>query len=222
MALAAEGGRALLVVLQGRDAAGKDGAIRRIFTGVNPAYCTITSFKPPVGAELRHDYLWRVHQALPARGTIGVFNRSHYEDVLAARVHRLVPESVWARRFDHLNDFERMVAEEGTVIRKFLLHVSREEQRKRLQERISDPRKNWKFDAGDLAERALWDAYTGAYEEVLQRCSTSCAPWYVVPADHNKARDYLMLAVLVQTLEEMNPQYPKADPEVIQRFLRIE
>ena len=217
-ALGAENRRALLVVLQGRDASGKDGTIRRVFSGLNPTYCTVTTFKRPVGLEVRHDYLWRVHQVLPARGSIGVFNRSHYEDLLAARVHRLVPEEVWSKRFDHINDFERMLTDEGTVVRKFFLHVSRDEQRRRLEDRLHDPSKNWKFDAADLEERARWDQYTAAYEDVLTKCSTRQAPWYLVPADHNKVRDYLVLEVLVETLEAMNPQFPRGDPEVLKGF----
>src|ERR1043166_2474752 len=149
-ALGAEGTRALLVVLQGRDACGKDGTVRRVFSGLNPAYAGVTSFKRPSALELRHDYLWRVHQALPARGTIGIFNRSHYEDVLTVRVHGLVPEAVWRRRYGHINDFERMLADEGTVIRKFFLHVSREEQRRRLEGRLGDPAKHWKLGPGGL------------------------------------------------------------------------
>lgn len=221
LALAAENSRAVLVVLQGRDASGKDGTIRRVFSGLNPAFCTVTSFRRPAGEEARHDYLWRVHHAAPARGTIGVFNRSHYEDVLAVRVHDLVPRQVWEKRFDHLNDFERLLSDEGTVVRKFFLHVSREEQRERLEERLKDPSKNWKFDERDLAERGLWDRYTEAYQDVLRRCSTAHAPWYVVPADQNKPRDYLVLDVLVRTLEEMNPQYPNADPALLHRLGKI-
>jgi PPK2 family polyphosphate:nucleotide phosphotransferase len=214
-ALGAEGKRALLVVLQGRDASGKDGAIRRVFGGLNPALCRVTSFKRPSLLELRHDYLWRIHQALPERGTLGVFNRSHYEDVIAVRIHRLVSEALWRKRFDQLNAFEAMLSAEGTVIRKFFLHVSRDEQRERLEERLSDPTKNWKFAAADLDERKRWDEYSAAYQEVLERCSTADAPWYVVPADKNKPRDLLILEVLVRTLELMNPQYPPADPEVL-------
>jgi PPK2 family polyphosphate:nucleotide phosphotransferase len=214
-ALGAEAGRALVVVLQGRDASGKDGTIRRVFGGLNPALCSVTSFKRPSSTELRHDYLWRIHQALPPRGTIGVFNRSHYEDVIAVRIHRLAAESVWRKRFEHINAFEAMLSDEGFVIRKFFLHVSREEQRQRLEQRLSDPAKNWKFEAADLDERRRWDDYTAAYQEVLQRCSTSYAPWYVVPADKNKPRDFLVAEVLVRTLEMMNPQYPRADPEVL-------
>jgi PPK2 family polyphosphate:nucleotide phosphotransferase len=221
-ALGAEARRALLVVLQGRDASGKDGSIRRVFGGLNPALCSVTSFKRPSLLELRHDYLWRIHQALPQRGTIGVFNRSHYEDVIAVRIHRLTDESVWRKRFDHLNAFEAMLSAEGTVIRKFFLHVSREEQRKRLEERLSDPSKNWKFAAADLEERRRWDEYSAAYEEVLERCSTAAAPWYVVPADRNKPRDLLILEVLVRTLELMNPEYPPADPEVLALRGKIE
>lgn len=221
LALAAENTRAVLVVLQGRDACGKDGTIRRVFTGLNPAFCTVTSFKRPAGEEIRHDYLWRVHQAAPGRGSIGVFNRSHYEDVLAVRVHRLVPRAVWERRFDHINQFERLLSDEGTVVRKFFLHVSRDEQRERLEERLKDPSKNWKFDERDLQERGLWDEYTDAYQDVLARCSTQSAPWYVVPADRNKARDYLVLDLLVRTLEEMDPQYPRADPALLERLGKI-
>ena len=221
-ALGAESTRALLVVLQGRDASGKDGTIRRVFRGINPAYCPVTSFKRPSPVELHHDYLWRIHQALPPKGSIGIFNRSHYEDVLAVRIHRIVPEEVWRKRFDHINEFERMLTDEGTVIRKFFLHISKEEQRKRLEERLSDPAKNWKFQSADLDERKRWDDYTAAYEEVLERCSTDYAPWYVVPADKNKPRDYLIAELLVSTLEEMNPQYPPANPEVLELRGKIE
>lgn len=221
-ALGADATRALLIVLQARDAGGKDGVIRRVFGHLNPALCTVSSFKRPTPLELRHDYLWRVHQVVPPRGTIGVFNRSHYEDVVAVRVHGLQPKTVWQRRYQHINAFERMLVDEGVVIRKFFLHVSRDEQRKRLEERLDDPTKNWKFEAGDLAERALWDAYSEAYEEVLQRCSTAEAPWYIVPADHNKARDLLVAQVVVQALEEISPRYPKADPEVLKWRGKIE
>jgi PPK2 family polyphosphate:nucleotide phosphotransferase len=214
-ALGAEGTRALLVVLQGRDACGKDGTVRRVFGRLNPAWCTVTSFKRPTSLELRHDYLWRVHQVVPARGTVAIFNRSHYEDVLAVRVHGLVPETVWRTRYDQINEFERMLTEEGTVILKFFLHVSREEQRKRLEERLEDPVKNWKFEAGDLAERALWSDYSAAYEEMLERCSTAHAPWFLVPADRNRARDFLVAQIAVKALEAMNPQYPRADPDVL-------
>jgi len=214
-ALGAEAKRAVLVVFQGRDASGKDGAIRRVFGGLDPARCTVTSFKRPSLLELSHDYLWRVHQAIPVRGSIGVFNRSHYEDVIAVRIHRIAAEAVWRKRFGHINAFEAMLADESVVIRKFFLHISKEEQRQRLEERLSDPEKNWKFAAGDLEERTKWDEYSAAYEEVLERCSTDYAPWYLVPADRNKPRDLLVLEVLVRTLELMNPQFPPADPSVL-------
>ncbi len=214
-ALGAEAKRALLVVLQGRDACGKDGTVRRVFGGLNPAYSSVTSFKRPTPAELHHDYIWRIHQAMPPRGTIGIFNRSHYEDVLAVRVHRLVPESVWRRRYAQINEFERMLVEEGTEIRKFFLHVSRAEQLKRLEARLDDPGKNWKFEPADLKERALWDEYTAAYEEALEQCSTAWAPWYIVPADKNKARELLVSEVVLEALEGMGPKYPAPDPEVL-------
>lgn len=214
-ALGAENRRALLVVLQGRDACGKDGTARRVFRGLNPALCTFTNFKQPSEIELRHDYLWRVHQAIPPRGIIGVFNRSHYEDVLTVRVHELVPETVWRKRYRQIIQFESMLADEGVVIRKFFLHVSKEEQRKRLEERLDDPTKNWKFAPGDLAERVLWDKYTEAYEDMLEQTSTERNPWFIVPADRNKARDLLVAQVVLDTLEHMDPRYPSADPKVL-------
>jgi polyphosphate kinase 2 (PPK2 family) len=152
---------------------------------------------------------------VPPRGSIGIFNRSHYEDVLAVRVHQLQPEAVWRRRYDQINEFERMLTEEGVVIRKLFLHISKAEQRKRLEERLDDPTKNWKFEPGDLAERARWDEYTAAYAEMLERCSTPHAPWYIVPADKNKPRDWLVADLVVRTLQEMDPRYPEADPAVL-------
>jgi PPK2 family polyphosphate:nucleotide phosphotransferase len=210
--LYAEGTRALLVVLQGRDASGKDGTLRRVFGPLDPLGLTATSFKAPTAEELRHDFLWRIHRAAPARGTIGVFNRSHYEDVLVVRVRRLVPESVWRPRYEQINLFERILVENGTVIVKFLLHISREEQRERLLARLDDPEKHWKFDAGDLAERALWDDYTAAYREMLQRTSTETAPWYVVPADNKRVRNVVVARTLVETLERMDPRWPGPPP----------
>ena len=214
-ALAAEGTRALLVILQGRDASGKDGTIKRVFGELGPAHCRVVGFKRPTSIDLEHDYLWRIHAMTPPRGVVGVFNRSHYEDVLPVRVHRLVPEEVWRRRYDHINAFERMLSDEGTVIRKFFLHISRGEQLERLNERLDQPSKNWKFEIGDLKERGRWDAYTEAYQEMLERCSTPYAPWYIVPADKNKPRDFLVAEAVVEALEEMNPQYPAADPAVL-------
>jgi PPK2 family polyphosphate:nucleotide phosphotransferase len=214
-ALGAEQRRALLIVLQGRDACGKDGTTRKVFRQLNPALCVVTNFKRPNELELSHDYLWRVHQAIPPRGMIGIFNRSHYEDVLPVRVHRLVLEAVWRKRFGQINDFEAMLADEGVVIRKFFLHISRDEQRKRLEERLDDPTKNWKFQPGDLAERALWDRYTEAYEDILEKTSTARNPWYIVPSDKNRARDLLVAQVVAETLQDMDPKYPPADPAVL-------
>jgi len=214
-ALAAEGTRSMLVVLQGRDTSGKDGVIRRVFGQMNPAFCRITSFKRPTAFELRHDFLWRVHAHVPPRGVVGIWNRSHYEDVLAVRVHGLVPEPVWRERYRHINAFEEMLAGEGTRILKFMLHISRGEQLERLRERLDDPAKNWKFEPGDLRERARWDAYTDAYAEAVERCSTAWAPWYIVPSDKNRPRDFLLAEVLVHALEAMAPRYPVADPEVL-------
>src|ERR1700712_1882338 len=199
-ALYAESTRSLLVVLQARDAGGKDGTIRRVFSSVNPQGCTVTAFKAPSHTELAHDYLWRIHAAVPARGLIGIFNRSHYEDVLAVRVHTLVPKKGWKERYDQINEFERMLTDNGVTILKFFLHISKEEQRVRLCDRLTDPSKNWKFQAGDLDERKLWDEYTRAYDAVLRKCSTKYAPWFLVPADRKHARDYLVLEKIVSTL----------------------
>jgi PPK2 family polyphosphate:nucleotide phosphotransferase len=212
--LYAEGTRSLLVVLQGRDAAGKDGTLRRVFGPVDPLGLTATSFKAPTELELRHDYLWRIHLAMPARGTIGVFNRSHYEDVLVVRVRRLAPEAVWRPRYDQINSFERILVENGTTILKFVLHISREEQRQRLAERLDDPEKYWKFNANDLAERALWDDYTAAYREMLERTSTETAPWYVVPADSKRVRDVLVARTVVEALERMDLRWPGPPAEL--------
>ena len=214
-ALYAESKQALLVVLQGRDAAGKDGVGRVVFGPLNSQGCVVSNFKGPTEYELARDYLWRVHQAVPPKGTIGVFNRSHYEDVLIARVHDLVPESVWSRRYDQINAFERMLSENGVTILKFFLHISRAEQQERLLERLHDPLKNWKFQAGDLEERKLWNAYTEAYRDVLEKCSTRWAPWYLVPADRKSTRNLLVARVVADALERMNPRFPRVDPEVL-------
>ena len=212
--LHAEGKRSLMVVLQGRDASGKDGTLRKVFGPLDPLGVTATSFKAPTEEELRHDFLWRIHRAVPGRGTIGVFNRSHYEDVLVVRVRKLAPESVWRPRYEQINLFERILVENGTVILKFVLHISREEQRERLLARLNDVEKYWKFNAGDLAERELWDDYTEAYREMLARTSTTVAPWYVVPADSKHVRDVLVARTIVDTLEGMNPRWPGPPPEL--------
>ncbi len=209
-ALHAEGKRALLVVLQGRDTSGKDGTIRQVMGPLDPQGVTITGFKVPTPVELSHDFLWRVHLAVPPRGTIGVFNRSHYEDVLVVRVHDLVPEEVWRPRYEQINRFEKILTQNDVTIVKFMLHISREEQRKRLRARLDDPEKYWKFAPGDLKEREKWDDYTAAYEEMLDRTSTAWAPWYVVPADRKPVRDLLVAGVVLEALERMNPQFPPA------------
>ena len=206
---------ALLVVLQGRDASGKDGTIRKVFGACNPLGLTIANFRAPTEEELSHDFLWRVHQRVPAKGMIGIFNRSHYEDLLVVRVRGLVPESVWKRRYDQVNEFERMLAGNGTTILKFMLHISRDEQREELLERLTDPTKNWKFRAGDLDDRERWDDYTKAYRDVLRKCSTPWAPWYVVPSDSGTARNYLVARIVNETLRKMDLEYPKAAKDVL-------
>lgn len=205
----ADGRHSMLIILQGRDASGKDGVVRTVIGACNPAGVRINSFKAPTPVELAHDYLWRIHQVVPEKGMMGIFNRSHYEDVLVVRVHDMVPESVWSRRYEQINDFEKMLSANGTVILKFFLHVSRDEQKERLRERVEDETKNWKFNAGDLDERNLWDKYTDAYRDALMKCSTDWAPWYVVPSDGNKARNYLVANKIVETLEGLDLRYPK-------------
>jgi len=218
--LYADARRALLIVLQGRDAAGKDGTIQHVFSAVNPQGCNVAGFKQPTEHELRHDFLWRVHAQVPERGMIGIFNRSHYEDVLVARVDRLVARATWAARFAEINRFERMLFLNGVVILKFFLHVSRDEQKRRLIDRLTDRTKNWKFRAGDLDDRAKWAAYTAAYRDALRKCSTSWAPWFVVPADDKKVRNWLVGHQIVRALEGMKLRYPKADPSVLSLKIR--
>jgi len=212
--LYADGRYALLIVLQGRDASGKDGTIRHVFSAVNPQGCQVSSFKVPTDEERAHDFLWRVHQRVPARGMIGIFNRSQYEDVLVTRVHKLVPKKVWARRYDLINDFERLLTENGVEILKFFLHISRDEQKRRLTDRLTDPTKNWKFQIGDLDDRARWKDYTRAYRDMLRRCSTADAPWYVVPADDKKVRNWLIARRIADALDELGLRYPRADASI--------
>jgi PPK2 family polyphosphate:nucleotide phosphotransferase len=212
--LAAEGERSLLVVLQAMDAAGKDGTIRSVFTGINPQGVRVTSFKAPAGREAAMDYLWRVHDACPAAGEIGIFNRSHYEDVVVVRVRGLVPEATWRRRFRHIREFERVLVDEGTTVVKLFLHISSDEQRERLQARIEDPVKGWKFRMGDLEDRARWPAFMEAYEEAIRETSTAWAPWYVVPADRNWVRNLAVAELLVAELERLDPQLPSPDPAI--------
>ena len=208
--LYAEKKRALLIVLQGMDAAGKDGTIRHVMSGVSPQGCSVKSFKVPNSEELAHDFLWRIHKAIPERGMIGIFNRSHYEDVLVVRVHKLVPKEVWKARYDEINRFERNLEENDVKILKFFLHISREEQEKRFQERLHDPRKKWKFSKSDAAERKLWDDYGTAYEAVLSRCSTEYAPWFIIPSDHKWLRNLAISRIIAETLEEFDMHYPKS------------
>jgi PPK2 family polyphosphate:nucleotide phosphotransferase len=212
--LYAEGKHKVLVVLQAMDTGGKDGVIRHVFEGVNPLGVKVASFGRPTEEELEHDYLWRVHAHTPGTGEIVIFNRSHYEDVLVVRVQGLVPEEVWRRRYRHINEWERLLAEEGTTIRKFHLHISPAEQAQRLQERLDDPTKRWKFKLGDLHERARWGDYMAAYEAVLSQTSTPWAPWYVVPADHKWYRNLVVATVLVETLQGLRMGYPPPEDDL--------
>jgi PPK2 family polyphosphate:nucleotide phosphotransferase len=212
--LYAESKRSLVLVLQGLDAAGKDGVIRSVFAGLNPVGCRAVSFRAPSAAELAHDYLWRVHAQLPAHGEIGIFNRSHYEDIVAVRMHRLAPEAVWTRRAGHIREWERMLADEGTTLVKVFLHVSKDEQQQRLQERIDDPEKRWKFKRDDLQVRERFDEYLAAYEQALSETSTDWAPWYVVPADRNWLKAAAVAQLLVDALERIDPQLPAPEPGI--------
>ncbi len=207
----AEAKHPVLVVMQGIDAAGKDGTIRVIAGAFNPQGTPVTSFKVPSPIELAHDYLWRVHRQIPGKGEIGIFNRSHYEEVLVVRVHELVPEERWRKRYGHIRDFEKMLTDEGMTIVKFFLAIDREEQRQRFQERVDDPAKRWKFSFGDLEERKRWDEYRAAFEEMLEETSTSYAPWYVVPGNRNWLRNLAVGEILADTLDDLEPAYPPAE-----------
>ncbi|MEA2546664.1 MAG: hypothetical protein QOI09_1937 [Chloroflexota bacterium] len=210
----AEAKHPVLIVLQGIDAAGKDGSVKHVMGAFNPMGCSVTSFKVPTTVEAAHDYLWRVHQRTPGKGEISIFNRSHYEDVLVVRVHEFVPKKVWQRRFDEINAFEQLLVDEGTTILKFFLLIDRDEQKARLQSRVNDPTKNWKFKLGDLAERKLWDQYMVAYEDVLNRCSTSAAPWYVIPANRNWFRNLAIAEIVADTLDDLKPAYPPPSEDI--------
>ena len=210
----------VLVVLQGIDASGKDGTIRHVMSAFNPQSCTVVPFGVPTEVESDHDYLWRIHQRTPAKGEITIFNRSHYESVLVVRVHGLDPEAVWSRRYDQINAWERTLVDEGTTIVKFFLHISADEQRDRLQERVDDPTKRWKFRLHDLDDRKLWGDYRAAFEEMLGRCSTKQAPWYVVPANHNWFRNLAVAEILGDVLDDLAPVYPES-PDPIPPGLRI-
>ena len=208
--LYAESKRSLLIVLQAIDAGGKDSAIRKMTAGTNPQGVEVASFKRPTSLELSHDFLWRIHQRCPAKGMVGVFNRSHYEDVLVVRVDEIVPKSVWKPRYEVINQFENHLVQSGTTILKFFLHISKDEQKARFQDRLDRPEKHWKFEAADLEKRAQWDEYQVAFEDMLQECSTDHAAWHVIPADQKWYRDLALMKVVVKTLKDMAPQFPEA------------
>lgn len=210
----AEHRHALLVVLQGMDGSGKDGTIRHVMTAFNPQGCRVTAFKTPSADEADHDFLWRVHREVPRRGDIAIFNRSHYEDVLIARVRRLVPKEVWSRRYDQINGFEQLLSESDVTVVKFFLHISKDEQKQRLEERLRDPTKQWKVSAADFTERENWDQYMAAYEDALTRCSSGTAPWFVIPADKKWFRNLAVSHLLVETLEALEMRFPKATVDV--------
>jgi PPK2 family polyphosphate:nucleotide phosphotransferase len=210
----AERKHALLIVLQGLDAAGKDGTIRHVMDGVNPQGCRVTSFKQPSAEERSHDFLWRIHKAVPCIGDIGIFNRSQYEDVLIVRVHNLVPKSEWTKRYDEINDFERMLTQNHVRILKFFLHISKDEQKKRFQERIDDPDKRWKISQDDFKERQFWDDYTTAYEDTLSRCSTDEAPWFVIPSNKKWFRNLAVSHIITEALESMKMKFPPPTVDV--------
>lgn len=208
--LYAEHKRSLLIVLQGLDAAGKDGVIRHVFSGVNPEGCSVASFKQPTHLELSHDFLWRIHAQAPAKGMVTVFNRSHYEDVLIARVHELVPEKVWSKRYEQINEFEKLLAlDNDTLVLKFFLYISKDEQLARFKQRLDDPNRQWKISEADYQERGYWDEYLDAYEEVLHQTSTDCAPWYVIPSNHKWFRNLAISEIIVSQMEALKMKAPK-------------
>lgn len=210
--LYAQSAHKILVVLQGMDTSGKDGTIKHVFRSINPLGVRVANFKRPTERELAHDYLWRVHQHAPGNGEIVIFNRSHYEDVLVTRVHALVDDATIERRYAHINDFERMLADEGTIIRKFFLHISKDEQKARLQERLDNPAKRWKFEHGDIDERKRWDDYQAAYQDAIAATSTKHAPWYMVPGDRKWYRNLVISKVLIEALEGLDLRYPDPPP----------
>lgn len=212
--LYAEHKHKILIVLQGMDTSGKDGTIKHVFRGVNPQGVKIANFKVPSKNELDHDYLWRVHKRVPGRGEIGIFNRSHYEDVLVVRVHKLVPKNVWSKRYSQINAFEKMLSEEGTVILKFFLHIDIDEQKERLQARLEDPNKQWKFRKGDLVDRKLWPEYINAYQEVLSKTSTVHAPWFIIPSNRKWYRNLIISSILLDTLNNLKMQYPEPSEDL--------
>jgi len=214
--LYAEHKHALLIILQAMDAGGKDGTIRHVMRGVNPQGVRVTSFKAPTAEELDHDFLWRIHQHTPGRGEIGIFNRSHYEDVLVVRVNELVPENVWQARYDHINAFERLLTDSGVTILKFFLHISKDEQKERFEDRLNEPDKHWKFSRGDLAVREQWDHYMAAYEDALTYCNTEWAPWHIVPANKKWYRNLVISNTIIRALEALDMRYPDPEPDLDQ------
>ncbi len=206
--LYAENRRSILIIFQGLDASGKDGVTRKVLSPLSPQGVVVTSFKAPEPKELAHDFLWRIHQAAPPKGQIAVFNRSHYEDVLIARVAKLVPKEVWKGRFELINSFEKLLVENGTTILKFYLHISKKEQQRRLDARMEHPEKRWKYNAADEEVQALWPAYIAAYQDVFEKCSTEYAPWHIIPADDKWYRDYCVAKVIAHTLKKMDPKFP--------------
>ena len=209
--LYAEDKYCLLIVLQGMDASGKDGTIRHVMYGANPQGCKVTSFKQPSHEELDHDFLWRIHKSLPPKGEIGIFNRSHYEDVLVVRVHKLVPKSIWSKRYRQINEFEKILALNNIKILKFFLHISKEEQKERFKKRRDNPKKNWKMNPNDLKERKLWDKYVKAYEDAINKCSKEWAPWFIIPSNKKWFRNLAISQIIVDMLESLNMKLPKAD-----------
>ncbi len=212
--LYAEGKHKVLIVLQALDTGGKDGTIRHVFEGVNPQGVKVASFKAPTRKELAHDYLWRIHKHTPGKGEIVIFNRSHYEDVLVVRVHNLAPEAVWSKRYEHINAFEKTLADEGTTILKFYLHIDKDEQKERLQDRLDEPNKNWKFSLGDLEERKLWGQYTEAFEAALENTSTAYAPWYVIPANRKWYRNLVISTIIIEKLKSLNMSFPEPEDDL--------
>ena len=220
--LYAEHKHKILIILQAMDTGGKDGTIRSVFEGVNPQGVKVASFKVPTPEELDHDYLWRVHPQVPGKGEIVIFNRSHYEDLLVVRVHNLAPKKVWEKRFQHINEFERMMKDEGTTILKFYLNISQDEQKQRLLDRISTPEKRWKFNPGDLEERKLWKDYMEAYQDVLSKTSKPWAPWYIIPANRNWYRNLVISSILVDTLEKLKMRYPQPVKNINQYAIQLD
>ncbi|MCH2183724.1 MAG: polyphosphate kinase 2 family protein [Mariniblastus sp.] len=214
--LYAENRRSILLLLQGMDTAGKDGTIRTVMRGMNPRSCQVHSFKQPSEEERDHDFLWRVHKVAPRKGNIGIFNRSHYEDVLVVRVHNFVPPQTWQQRYQQINDFEKLLNQTGTTLIKCYLHISRDEQRERLQRRIDEPRSNWKFNQADLEERRYWDDYQRAYQDALIACNTEHAPWHIIPSDRKWYRNLLVSELMRKALEKLNPQYPTVTEDLSQ------